>query len=243
MSEAKPPLPTNIKQECLKCHNSTNHAVHAKIDRTDRDENTDATLWTSYLIIQCKGCDAIYFRKESTFSDDIDYDQNGCGGMATKVECFHEEQVRVDGLYLNDDVWSIPDIIQTIYKETLAAIQRKLFTLAGIGVRAIIEAVCKHQKTAGRDLFKKIDNLVVQGLLTSSGAKILHSIRLLGNDAAHEIKAPTQKQIIAAMKVIDHLLLGTYVLPEEAKVLPAYTPAPPKAAAAVAPAKVKGASK
>jgi hypothetical protein len=125
---------------------------------------------------------------------------------------------------LNEDVWSIPNIVQSIYRETLSAIQRKLFTLAGIGVRAIVEAVCKQQNTPGDGLLKQIDNLVQQGLLTPSGSSILHGIRLLGNNAAHEIKAPTEKQAIAAMKVIDHLLLGAYVLPEEAKILPKFVP-------------------
>jgi hypothetical protein len=42
--------------------------------------------------------DAMYFRKESAFSEDIDYDENGCGCMATRVECFPEEQVRVEAI-------------------------------------------------------------------------------------------------------------------------------------------------
>jgi hypothetical protein len=122
-----------------------------------------------------------------------------------------------------------------------------MFTLAGIGVRAIVEAICKEQRTPGHSLFEQIDNLVTQSLLTASGAKILHGIRLLGNEAAHEMKAPTEKQTIAAMKVIDHLLLGAYVLPEEAKVLPEYKAKPKKpsakSAASRSGTKARGAAK
>ncbi len=70
------------------------------------------------------------------------------------------------------------------------------------------------------DLNKKINKLKNMSLLTSDGAKTLHGIRLLGNAAAHEVEAPTTEQIKAAFKVIDHLLLGAFVLPKEASVLP-----------------------
>ena len=235
-----------IKQKCLNCRNYTNHAVLAKQDKTDSDEDECVTLWTSYLIVQCQGCDSIYFRKESTFSEDIGYNSRNEPYIPTKVECFPEDEARVDGLYLGDDVWSIPVIVQAIYRETISAIQKRLFTLVGIGVRAIVEAICKEQKTPGKSLFEQIDNLVTQSLLTASGAKILHGIRLLGNEAAHEMKAPTEKQAIAAMKVIDHLLLGAYVLPEEAKILPEYkaTKKPSKKApASGSGTKAKGTSK
>ncbi len=167
--------------------------------------------------------------------------------IPTSIECYPPDEVRVDGLYLGDDVRSIPAIVQAIYRETIASIQKRLFTLAGIGVRAIVEAICKERKTPGKSLFEQIDNLVTQSLLTASGAKILHGIRLLGNEAAHEMKAPTEKQTIAAMKVIDHLLLGAYVLPEEAKVLPEYKAKAKrptkKAQASSSGRKAKGASK
>jgi hypothetical protein len=57
--------------------------------------------------------------------------------------------------------------------------------------------------------------------LTRTDADILHRLRVIGNSAAHEIKPATQAQVAAAMKVIDHLLIGAYVLPNEAMVLPA----------------------
>lgn len=245
MSKKTANEPKPLKQKCLNCHNHTNHAVLAKQDKTDGDD--EVTWWTSYLIIQCQGCDSIYFRKESRFSEDIDYNFLGEPFRSTSVECYPPEEVRVDGLYLGDDVRSIPVIVQSIYRETISAIQKRHFTLAGIGVRAIVEAVCKDQNTPGESLFEQIDDLVTQSLLTASGAEILHGVRLLGNEAAHEMKAPTEKQTIAAMKVIDHLLLGAYVLPEEAKALPEYKAKAKKSSAKTTTSrsgtKAKGAAK
>jgi hypothetical protein len=52
-----------------------------------------------------------------------------------------------------------------------------------------------HEKAAaGNSLEKKIDDLVTKGVLTLTGAETLHSMRILGNEAAHEVN-PTQKKL------------------------------------------------
>lgn len=77
--------------------------------------------------------------------------------------------------------------------------------------------VCKDKNAAGGDLFAKINSLVVLGVLTKDGANILHKLRTLGNNAAHEVKPHTPKELGLAFDVVDHLLLGVYILPEHAK--------------------------
>jgi hypothetical protein len=44
----------------------------------------------------------------------------------------------------------------------------------------------------------------------------LHAIRFLGNDAAHEIREPTQGQLSVALKIVEHLLNTVYILEAEA---------------------------
>jgi len=59
-----------------------------------------------------------------------------------------------------------------------------------------------------------------KGVLTTEGAEILHSTRLLGNLAAHEVKAHSIEELSAAMDVAEHLLTSVYVLPKRALSLP-----------------------
>jgi hypothetical protein len=63
---------------------------------------------------------------------------------------------------------------------------------------------------------EQIDDLTKQGVLTTDGAAILHKLRTLGNTAAHEVKPHTQKQLGLALDVVEHLLMGVYVLPARA---------------------------
>ena len=88
----------------------------------------------------------------------------------------------IDGLY------DLPHGLYRIYKETHAAICNKLNILAGVGIRALVEAICNERSSPGGNLATRIDGLVTLGLITADGAKILHSIRVMGNKAAHEAK-------------------------------------------------------
>ncbi len=89
--------------------------------------------------------------------------------------------------------------------------------LAGIGIRALVERICKDKQAPGGNLVEKINDLVKLGVLTQDGATILHKIRTLGNDAAHEVKPHKPEQLRLALDVCEHLLQGVYLLPHHAK--------------------------
>ena len=54
-----------------------------------------------------------------------------------------------------------------------------------------------------------------QGLISSKDSERLHAIRFLGNDAAHDIKKPSDIQISVALKIINHLIQSVYLLEQE----------------------------
>lgn len=208
--------------ECPECKVTTKHSIVRAIEWSEFYDGPDISIRVTYQIVRCNGCDAVSFRSVHSDSETLEVDERG-NTVRAETEHLYPERVNrslTDELYLRDDVYEVPEIVQTIYRETLKAVQHGMPTLAGVGIRAILEATCRELKATHGTLEKRIEKLVELSLLTRAGAEILHGIRLLGNDAAHEIKAPTKKQIAAALKVIDHLLLGVYVLPKEASILP-----------------------
>jgi len=86
--------------------------------------------------------------------------------------------------------------------------------LAGVGLRALVETVCKEKKALGKELYAKINDLAAKQMLTLSGADILHKVRTLGNDAAHDAKPRTPRQLSRAMSVVEHMLKDVYILPK-----------------------------
>jgi hypothetical protein len=61
---------------------------------------------------------------------------------------------------------------------------------------------------------------VTQGAVAAAGAEILHGLRIMGNEAAHEVKPHVVNDLHVAMNVIEHALQGIYILPAQAAGLP-----------------------
>ena len=118
-----------------------------------------------------------------------------------------------DGRDAIDYVHLLPSNLQLIYHETIKSINSGLAVLTGMGIRAIVETVCKDKNANEKDLYEKINGLEKQGVLTKKDADILHKLRTLGNEAAHEVKPHNNTTLTLALDVIDHLLKGVYILP------------------------------
>jgi hypothetical protein len=140
------------------------------------------------------------YNPEGRISDEIHYPE------------FDENIVEIKDFYL------VPKIVSQIYEETLAAIRTKSFILAGVGMRAIIEAICNDKSIDG-NLYDKINNMFNNGYIAKGNAKKLHGIRFLGNDAVHDIKSVTPEELYMALRIINHLLETIYTLSHASSVL------------------------
>ena len=207
-----------IDSTCPECKRSTKHLILSDI-RLKGSEEMDGfggfyQWYDEYQIIQCQGCETFSFRK--THENSEDYYPVG------NSEYKHELYVDIypnpeEGRNSVEDDHLLPINLQRIYSETIKSINIGQPVLTGIGIRAIVETVCKDKKSNGKDLYKKINDLVTQGVLTKDGADILHKLRTLGNEAAHEVKPHDNVQLGLALDVIDHLLQGVYIIPHHAK--------------------------
>lgn len=208
---------------CAKCHGKTCHNVLASVNGSESVEYVidgityENAFWydETYQIVQCEGCKSISFRSDYDDSDQPDDDDPG--GRADNEKLYPS---RVEGRHRLDKSSLLPLKVRRVYFETHSALCSRLPILAGIGIRALIEAICTEKKARGKDLKAKIDNLVDIGLLTNAGAEILHSLRILGNRAAHEVEPHSELALGSAMDVVEHLLIGVYILPKEAENLP-----------------------
>jgi len=198
-----------VKNFCANCSGTTNHEVMG-IYSIDGDSD-HYHCRTEYAVVKCCGCETPSFRKafhdfESVFQiaeDEWDYDLS--------VDIYPKKpKGRLD-------VSGAPDIVQSIYGETCSAFSDGSHTLAGIGFRATIEAICNDQGIAGKELSTRINNLATKGLISKKDSIRLHSIRFLGNDAAHDIKKPSVSSLEAALAIIEHLLTTIYLIDQETK--------------------------
>lgn len=201
----KPPSDPEVWAPCRLCRQSTRHRVITNVEKTDTFNGTEHVA--HFQTIECRGCTSLslVFRWKPI----------------TAKEWFTEIYPKV----LRDrgslpSVKALPTEVSKIYLETLAALSNDAPVLAGIGLRATVEAVCKDKKAAGSNLQLQIDNLVAQGVITADAAQILHSLRFMGNAAAHEMRAHTNEELITALDIVEMLLKNVYILPKFVEKLP-----------------------
>lgn len=203
---------SNHRIYCKECSCLTLHSIISSFN-----ENGSEDCGRGYSVdwccknqtIQCLGCETVSFRTVSTFSEDVDYEHNG--------KPFYPEDIkyypgRVEGVKSLDS-HLLPHKVQQIYKETVLCLENEQFILAGIGIRAIVETICKDLEAEGRTLYEKINTLKERSIVTQEGSDTLHKLRVLGNDSAHEVKAHNSRQLEVALQIIEHMLEGTYIIP------------------------------
>lgn len=182
----------------------TNHQVlhQTCVDQPDRMQGT-----TEYLLVRCLGCETIALVVTDAWLDPADHSLTWVKDQRIYGYRF---RLRKPMKGYQD----VPDRIRDLYLQCLSALGTEAPTLTGIGIRAVIEGVCNDQEARGRGLAEKIDDLVDKGALSRMQADFLHSSRLMGNRAAHEMERPSQDELGAALDIGENLLQTVYILPE-----------------------------
>jgi hypothetical protein len=192
---------------CAACNAQTYHLVAKSVDIEMGLLSVNS--YEHFQIIQCQGCRSFSFCKVSKITD-----FEGAKGLRPTLKTRRDlYPPRVPGHKLIAESF-LPESVSQVYAETYKALCNEQPVLAGIGVRALIEAVCQERNATGKTLEQKIDGLVNLNLLTSDSAKFLHNLRVIGNQAAHKVKPHSEEKLSAAMKIIEHLLEAVYVIPK-----------------------------
>jgi hypothetical protein len=195
---------------CYRCGKHTNHTVLEK--KEIRSHPDDPEQWAEdHYFGECAGCDAITYAIE--FSHQDDWNPN-TGEIDSTWKTYPRASTARQAM--NDD-HHLPGKISSIYQEVIGAMNSQLPVLSAIGLRALIEAICRDRNIAGGNLQKLIDGLATSGVLSNAQATILHGHRFLGNVAAHEIVSPKPKELVAALEIAETLMRTIYVLPELSK--------------------------
>ena len=149
----------NYKFVCKECCRETSHNIVSSYEETGSEDcggGNSVDWYSQSQIIQCLGCETVSFRVTSTFSEDYDHEYDYDKNEHVMV---HNETVkyypgRTEGLKAIN-IYLLPEKVQSIYQETILAIENEQNVLAGIGIRALIETICKDQQAEGRDLIIK----------------------------------------------------------------------------------------
>ncbi len=208
-----------IRVTCRTCNGQKDHKILAGFTLIGNDSMGHCIWEDEYQIIQCQGCKIPAFRKTHSGDDTIEHFQTSSGFEQIyhkDIKIYPDPDVRHESL---KDEYMLSKNLRSIYAETLRASNSDFNILTTIGIRCIVETVCKEKGVAGKDLEARIKNLVEKEIITPEDAKILHQLRNIGNNAAHEIKKHSRAQIDLAMEIIKSLLERIYISPQKAETI------------------------
>jgi hypothetical protein len=108
---------------------------------------------------------------------------------------------------------STPKEINRTYIEVISCFNENNLTLTAMGIRAILEAICKDLNITDTESFGlkgKLAILKSRKLYSDSIINALDQFKFLGDDAAHKLVSPKISEIILALQVLDDLLVHQY---------------------------------
>ncbi|HHR0987936.1 TPA: DUF4145 domain-containing protein [Klebsiella oxytoca] len=206
----------NTSIECHVCGRITNHKSLAQVSFSETYHSEDEyensiTGYKTLEILQCQGCMEPTLKTETSNTEDMDFSTYQ---LNINIDYYPKRKE----LTQFEHSYRLPTALCDLYSETITAINNNCLTIAGIGIRGLIETICKEEKIEGNNLFEKIDNLFTEGKISSDGKSILHSLRKLYNKSAHDSFKPSQQQLLVSLDILELLMKQIYVHTYDAKI-------------------------
>jgi ribosomal protein S27AE len=136
---------------------------------------------TSFTLVSCPDCDAPFLLRHHGM--DAWDDDGNCGYIEWEPSTV---------LYPSDPQAmdpAVPSRIANSYLEARRVFsQASAYTAAAIMCRRTLEGICEHFQGSGRTLQARLQDLKTRGVIEHRVHEwVDHALRLLGNDAAHDV--------------------------------------------------------
>jgi hypothetical protein len=134
-----------------------------------------------YYVCLCSRCNQPFLIRQSLF------------GIPAEFETVTNEQILYPAekkIPLN----GVPNTIKSAYDQAARSFSASLFEPCVLMCRKCLEATCNNLGADGKDLYSKLQGLLNAGHIDSRLLQWAHEIRLIGNEAAHDINTKVTKR-------------------------------------------------
>ncbi len=145
------------------------------------DVRDDAGETTQHLLLKCKECASPFLARRFGF-----YVGGDTGWEYNPVTVMYPAERSLDA--------SVPKTIRKSYEEAVACVGSGAFTACAIMCRRTLEAICAHHGILKGNLDGKLKKLRDDGVIEKRLFEWADSLRLVGNEAAHDVAAEVPKE-------------------------------------------------
>jgi hypothetical protein len=222
--------PKTIKAECPYCGGPRKTYVkgcHQKSDNSDDDDGTSASV--TAMILECGGCEGIFFRRDYWFSEWETIGQHPVTGEprmegGTETTYWPPLVERTPPKWIID-VEMADQTLGNILSEMYTALNNDLRVLAAIGARTAFD---RSSELLGVDATlqfnQKLDQLVAIGKISAEERLTLEVLVDAGGAAAHRGWKPKPKDVSTMMDVVEAFLYRGFILGDGIQKLKAAVP-------------------
>jgi hypothetical protein len=189
----------------------------------------DSDVWgdTRYQVLQCRGCDEVFFQEIQVFSEDGDWAEDPDTGregfmLRPKVTRWPPPMAREQPGWLHEvSNQKLTDILEELY----VSLNNNTPILSAIGIRTSFDVVCSQLSIDEAATFKvKVEELVSRGMISSSEGESLHVLTDAGSAAAHRGWQPSTEAITTMVGILEAMIERLIVAPVRAARLKMETP-------------------
>jgi hypothetical protein len=192
--------------------------VAGHIERCDQDPQGMIWTITDYSILRCCGCEAVYYRSDATFSEDIDHDDD-IDYTSHTITYWPTPSQRAQPDWTRK-LYGFNRDLALLFDDVYSALDNNLGVLAAIGMRTVFD---RASELLGVDpTLGFADKLNAMHRLRKIGAEEKDSLDVLtnaGSAAAHRGRRPDHGKLDTTMSIIEQFLYRAFILNAEVEAL------------------------
>jgi hypothetical protein len=222
-----------IKGHCPDCRAMRNAFVRAEHVVNWSDKTTPMSSSDTGLILECCGCNRVYFRRDYWFSEWDSYGENAYTGE-TEIEYgvqttyFPAETTRNPPKWLSE-IRLAGNTLGLLLDELYSALNSDIRVLAAIGARTAFDRSSELLGVNSSLQFnEKLDELVTLGKIGKDERVTLDALINAGSAAAHRGWVPKSEELGTMMDIVEAFPHRTFILGDGIKQLKAAVPPKPQ---------------
>lgn len=210
-----------MKAHCNVCQGERNHlVVHCHDKKWKEQFADDPPMFIDGLdrfeLLRCAGCDRITLRHTSWFSEQTDDHDRLVPTISYYPPATFRRQPRwlsgMEGLLFIGKSAFVPRLINEIY----TALHGDCLSLAGMGVRALLERVMIDRVGDHSSFTANLKAFQEEGFIAARQKEILEATLDVGHASIHRGYVPTRDDIRLTLDITENVIEMVYVSHEQA---------------------------